>query len=229
MPVSNVLSVNLGRAEVSAASRKGVTGIDKIPTSVSVGVQDPGRKGLGGSGLAGDTVCDLGHHGGSDQAVYAYAREDLDGWQRQLGRDLRNGQFGENLTTIGVEITHALLGEVWAVGAQLKLQVTVPRVPCRTFAAFLHERGWVRRFAEAGTTGTYLRVLVPGPVRAGDTVAVLERPDHGVTVRTAFRAFTTRPELLAELARVPTLGSEARAMVERRAPLTFDADADAHA
>lgn len=219
-----MLSVNLGRADPTAASRKGVTGIDKTPTEAAVVVQDPGPKHLAGSGLVGDTVCDLRHHGGHDQAVYAYAREDLDHWQDQLGRSLRNGQFGENLTTLGVQITEALIGEVWAIGDHLRLQVTVPRVPCRTFAAFLQERGWVRRFAAAGITGSYLRVLQPGQVRAGDVVAVVERPDHGVSVRTAFRALTSQPELLADLARVSTLGAETRGYVDRRAPLTLDPD-----
>ncbi len=80
-------------------------------------VSDPGVKGVGGSGLAGDAVCDLRHHGGSDQAVYAFAREELDAWQRLLdGRELANGAFGENLTTAGIDVSGALIGERWRVG-----------------------------------------------------------------------------------------------------------------
>lgn len=209
-------SVNRGRATPSTLTRKGVTGIDKRPTTASVMVTSPGPKGTDGSGLDGDDVCDRTHHGGTDQAVYAYARGDLDDWQRLLGRPLADGSFGENLTTEGLDITRALVGEIWRVGEVLELQITDPRLPCRTFAGFLGERGWIRRFTEAGVAGTYLRVLTPGPVTAGDAIVVRHRPDHGVTVQTAFRAFTTEPALLAELARVPTLGDEARRSVQRR-------------
>ncbi len=56
---------------------------------------------VGRLGLAGDEHGDPVNHGGLDQAVYAYAREDLDWWTEQLGRELRNGEFGENITTAG--------------------------------------------------------------------------------------------------------------------------------
>lgn len=213
---ARVRSVNLGRATPTTRTRKGVTGIDKRPTPDAVLVTAPGPKGTDGSGLAGDDVCDRKHHGGTDQAVYAYAREDLDDWQQLLGRPIGDGSFGENLTTEGLNITHALVGEIWRLGTVLELQVTDPRMPCRTFAGFLGERGWVRRFTEAGVAGTYLRVITPGPIRAGDRIVVAERPDHGVTVQTVFRAFTTEPGLLADVARVPTLGDEARRSVRRR-------------
>ena len=96
-----LLSVNLGRAKAVPYTDdpEGVTGIDKRPVDGPVRVAAPGPKGIGGSGLAGDAVCEKQHHGGDDQAVYAFAREDLDEWERELGRPLANGAFGENLTT----------------------------------------------------------------------------------------------------------------------------------
>jgi hypothetical protein len=42
----------------------------------------------------GDTVLDRKYHGGRDQALYAYAAEDLAAWARELGRELHPGQFG---------------------------------------------------------------------------------------------------------------------------------------
>ncbi len=207
-----VLSVNVGEARPSAptSAPSGLTGIDKRPVPGPVEVRDPGPKGTGGSGLAGDAVCDRRHHGGSDQAVYAYAREDLDLWEAQLGRRLDCGVFGENLTTLGLDLTTALIGERWQVGT-CELQVTDPRIPCRTFAGWLAEAGWVRRFKQAGAPGTYLRVLRPGVVRAGDAIEVLSRPAHGVTIGLAFQAHTTHPELLPRLLEVgPALSEEAR-------------------
>lgn len=193
-----VLTVNAGRARkvdyTSAPS--GETGIGKVPVVGAVRVEDPGPKGLAGGGVAGDAVCDLRHHGGTHQAVYAFAREELDRWERELGRPLANGLFGENLTTLGVDVDGALLGERWRIGASLVLEVTDARIPCRTFAGRMGEPGWVRRFTERGAPGAYLRVVEPGEIRAGDPVEVVYRPDHEVTVALAFRAQTTRRELL---------------------------------
>ncbi|MEW2345330.1 MOSC domain-containing protein [Streptomyces griseoaurantiacus] len=199
-----VLSVNVGRplAVPYTTQPEGLTGIDKRPAEGPVRVTAPGPKGIGGSGLAGDAVCDRRHHGGNDQAVYAYAREDLDEWERVLGRPLRDGEFGENLTTEGLDLSHAEIGERWRVGGEggPLLEVTSGRIPCRTFQGHLGERGWVKRFSEAGLTGAYLRVLEEGTVRAGDAVEIVRRPGHGVTTTMEFRATTTQRELLPRLA-----------------------------
>ncbi|MEE1772040.1 MOSC domain-containing protein [Streptomyces sp. JV185] len=196
-----LLSVNAGRPEAvdHTDAPAGLTGIDKRPVEGSIHVSDPGPKGTGGSGLAGDAVCDLRHHGGSDQAVYAFAREDLDGWERELGRPLANGAFGENLTTAGLDVSGARIGERWRIGPALVLEVTSGRIPCRTFAGHLDERRWVRRFTQAAAPGAYLRVIEPGEIGAGDPVEIVHRPDHDVTVRMEFLASTTRRELLPEL------------------------------
>ncbi|WP_432142989.1 MOSC domain-containing protein [Streptomyces sp. bgisy084] len=207
-----LLSVNVGRPTPSRhTDAEGGTGIDKRPVDGPVAVAAPGPKGVGGSGLAGDAVVDLRHHGGDDQAVYAYAREDLDDWQRELGRELANGAFGENFTTSGVEVTGARIGERWRVGPRLLLEVSGPRIPCRTFQGWLGERGWLRRFTQAAVPGAYLRVIEPGEIRAGDAVEVVHRPDHEVTIEMVFRALTTRRELLPRLLEAGTaLPEEAR-------------------
>ncbi|GAA2220732.1 MOSC domain-containing protein [Streptomyces nogalater] len=196
-----LLSVNVGRPRpVSYTSQPdGVTGIDKQPAEGPVRVVVPGPKGVGASGLAGDAVCDTRHHGGNDQAVYAYAREDLDVWERELGRPLANGCFGENLTTEGLDVSGALIGERWRIGAGVILEVTAGRIPCATFQGHMGERGWVKRFTQKGATGAYLRVIEPGEIRSGDPVEIVHRPDHGVTAAMQFRAVTTERELLPRL------------------------------
>ncbi|MEV6394149.1 MOSC domain-containing protein [Streptomyces sp. NPDC051907] len=193
-----VLTVNAGRPKTVdyTDAAGGATGIDKRPVEGAVRVTEPGPKGEGGSGVAGDTVCDLRHHGGTHQAVYAYAREDLDYWERELGRLLSNGTFGENLTTIGIDLGAARIGERWRVGSELVLQVTSGRIPCRTFASWLGERGWVRRFTQNGRPGAYLMVIEPGEISAGDEIQLVHRPDHDVTVDMSFRAATTDRSLL---------------------------------
>ncbi|MET8244760.1 MOSC domain-containing protein [Streptomyces sp. NPDC005202] len=196
-----LLSVNLGRPQAVPYTDQpeGLTGIDKRPADGPVRVAAPGPKGVGASGLAGDAVCDTRHHGGDDQAVYAVAREDLDDWERELGRTLANGAFGENLTTEGLDISGARIGERWRIGSTVVLEVTCGRIPCRTFQGHLGEKGWVKRFTQKGAPGAYLRVIEPGEIQAGDPIEIVHRPDHDVTVALEFRAGTTDRSLLPRL------------------------------
>ena len=196
MPV--IESVNVGVPRAIRPGR-GTSGIDKAPVEHSVAVAAPGPKGIGGGGLAGDVIGDLVHHGGNDQAVYSYAREDLDWWQGEIGEALRSGTFGENLTTLGVEVTDARIGERWRIGEELVLQVTAPRIPCANFAIWMHRQGWMKTFTRRAHPGAYLRVLEPGEVRKGDPLVVLDRPDHEVTIGVVFRALTLERELLPTL------------------------------
>ncbi|MZD52531.1 MOSC domain-containing protein [Streptomyces sp. SID5606] len=196
-----LLSVNLGRVKSVPYTDhpRRVTGIDKRPADGPVRVAAPGPKGVGASGLAGDAVCDTRHHGGDDQAVYAMAREDLDAWEHELGRPLADGSFGENLTTTGLDVSGALIGERWRVGPDLLLEVTSGRIPCRTFQGHMGEERWMKRFMEKAAPGAYFRVVEPGEIRAGDAVRIVHRPEHDVTVALQFRAVTTQRELLPRL------------------------------
>jgi len=194
-----LLSVNAGRptAVDYTNAPSGRTGIDKRPVEGPVRIAAPGPEGA--SGVAGDAVCDLRFHGGADRAVYAFAREDLDRWEAELGRTLAAGSFGENLTLRGLDVNGALIGERWRIGDEVVLEVTGGRIPCRTFAGFLEEKGWVRRFNEsAAGPGALLRVITPGEVRAGDPVEVVHRPSHGITVARLHHAATADRTLLPE-------------------------------
>ncbi|MEV8095451.1 MOSC domain-containing protein [Kitasatospora sp. NPDC085879] len=213
-----LLSVNLARPRPNPAKPDtGGTGIDKRPVEHPVEVRAPGPKRTGlHSGLVGDRIFDTRHHGGDDQAVYAYAREALDRWAAELGRELPNGSFGENLTTAGLDVDGAVIGERWRIGGQVLLEVAVPRIPCATFAHWLDERRWVRRFTEAALPGAYLRVVEPGPIRSGDPVTVEHRPGHGVTIAGCFRALTGDAALLPRLADIAELPGDVRDLARRR-------------
>jgi MOSC domain-containing protein YiiM len=214
--VKKLLTVNVGRPRPNPWKGISSTGIDKQPVEGPVAVTAPGPKGDGAVGLAGDRVYDVKHHGGTDQAVYAYAREDLDGWEAELGRELANGSFGENLTTLGLDVNGALIGERWRIGRAVVLEVACPRIPCVTFQGWLEQEGWLKRFTRAAVPGPYLRVVEPGEISAGDPVEIVHRPGHGVTVARAFRAFTLEPELLPELLAAEALPAADRATVRRR-------------
>lgn len=223
--------MNVGKGIAQPFSTKtGMTGIDKRPVAGPVEVRPPGPKRGGlGSGLVGDFIGDARHHGGDRQAVYAFAREDLDRWEPELGREIANGTFGENLTTAGVDLADALVGERWVVGdpddeeRSVELEVTDPRIPCRTFAGWLSERGWVKRFTVEARTGTYLAVVRAGTVRAGDEIRRTFVPDHDVTTGLVFRATTTQRELLPRLLPARAwLDAETLALVERRTTFVLD-------
>jgi len=214
--MASVLTVNTATAPIDLGPM--TSGIDKRPSVEPLAVSAPGPAKDGpGSGVAGDSICNRRYHGGDDQAVYAYAREDLDHWQRELDRDLSNGMFGENLTTTGVDVTAALIGERWAVGSDgLVLEVTSPRTPCRTFATWLGIRGWMKTFTAAALPGVYFRVIEPGLVRAGDGIEVISRPDHTVTVGVVFRALMTESDLLPGLVVADALPAKIKRQVAKR-------------
>ena len=194
------------------------TGIDKRPTDGAVSVRAPGpmRSGLG-SGLVGDVIGNRRLHGGDDQAVYAYAREDLDAWAARLTRDLTNGMFGENITTAGIDVTGAVIGERWRVGSDgLLLEVTSPRTPCKTFAKRLGIDGWIKTFTHGGTPGAYLRVINPGTIRGGDTVEVVERPTHGVTIGFVYRALMVEPGLMPAVLDADALPEHVKKLARKR-------------
>jgi MOSC domain-containing protein YiiM len=195
-----VISLNRGpEADLLVGGKPARTAIDKRPVVGEVAV--------GLLGLDGDEYADKENHGGFEQAVYAYAREDLDWWTEQLGRELSNGLFGENVTTAGIDISASLIGETWRLGTVV-LQVTAPRIPCVTFQSWLDEPYWVKRFAQAGRPGAYLRVLTAGTVRAGDELAVQTRPDEAVTVSESMQAYYGDREIMRRLLEVEGRGSK---------------------
>lgn len=191
--IATVLSVNAGKLAPVAGLRR-PSGIHKQPVG-RIEVRDPGPKRGGlGSGVVGDDIYSRKHHGGDTQAVYAFAREELDHWGRELDRDLPDGVFGENLTTSGIDVDAAEVGERWRVGTAL-LEVCGPRVPCATFGLHMGEKRWVRRFAEHGRTGAYLAVREAGVIETDDPIEVVHRPGHGLTVPMFFRASMGDKEL----------------------------------
>jgi MOSC domain-containing protein YiiM len=210
---AHVVSVNVGPVvQATWAGRPQQTAIDKAPVEGPVRVRR--------LGLDGDGVGDPRFHGGIHQAVYAYAREDLDHWGEQLGRAIGPGVFGENLTTVGVDLTGTVLGERWRIGSTLLSPVEV-RTPCNTFKTWLGRQGfdntaWAKRFTQTGRPGVYLRVLEEGHLRAGDPVVVEHRPGHGITVATMFAAYMTDPSRLPELLAVDGLKPAVYAAARRQ-------------
>ena len=163
-PAPQLISVNVGQPRLLGAGRRTIsTAIWKSPVQGSVRVR--------GINLDGDLQADRSVHGGPDKAVYAYALEETRIWETELGRDLDVPAFGENLTTSGVDVSGAVVGELWRVGSTL-LEVAQPRLPCFKLALRMNDPTFIRRFAGASRPGAYLRIIEEGELAAGDTVTV---------------------------------------------------------
>ena len=212
-----LLSVNLAHPRTNPFKSVDRTGIDKRPAEGRVEVRSPGTKAHGlGSGLVGDFIGDRRSHGGDDQALYAYAVEDLQWWADTLAEQLGFGSaFGENLTTEGIDVNGALVGEQWRVGADVVLQVTEPRIPCGTFRGWMNRPGWLKTFVAECRPGAYLRVIAEGHISGGDQIEVIHRPEHDVSIELVFRALTTERDLLPRLLAAPELSEETRELAER--------------
>ena len=169
-----IIQVNTGAAQrLSGAIFDGQTGILKTARE--------GRVAVHALGLDGDAVIDTRHHGGPDQAVYLYRSEDYAWFSEQLGRPVAPGSFGENLTAAGLREPGLAIG-TRLEGPDLVLEVSAPRIPCRTLAQRMDDPGFVKKFLLARRPGIYLRALKEGVVAAGDTFTVT--PPAGFQVDT---------------------------------------------
>lgn len=201
-----VLSVNVGTVrDFEYRGRPARSAIWKSPAA--------GRIAARGVNLEGDQQADRRAHGGPDKAIYAYAVEDIRWWEQEIGRSLEYGAFGENLTTEGIEVNNALVGDRWEIGTTV-LEVSEPRVPCWRLGVRMNDELFPRRFTEALRPGTYLRIVIEGDVGSGDEIRVVERPDHQLTIRDVFRIYTRDRDEVERLIAVPQMSESWRRWAE---------------
>jgi MOSC domain-containing protein YiiM len=216
-----VISVNAGRPKRVAFRTASLpeTAIERLPVQ--------GRVRITSAGVEGNACASTNVHGDEFMRVYAYSTEDYRWWEGELGAALRPGLFGEQITTEGVDLNGALIGETWRVGSAV-LRIAHVRTPCQTFKGWMGHQGhdataWLRRFTAAARPGPYFRVVEEGAVEAGDPVVVLDRPSHDVTVATMFRALMSEPTLLPALLDVeglkPWVLERARRAVDAPGPV----------
>ena len=195
-----IVSVNITAVvhEGEWTGSEGKTGIDKRSAIGPVRFSN--------DEVSGDVVVDRNHHGGYDQAVYAYAREDADWWEKEIGQSIANGRFGENLTTTGIDVNQSLIGERWRIGTTI-LEVSQPRIPCRVFAGFWQRPTLIKDFMSAGKPGTYLRIIQEGEISAGDSIEIISKPDHAITIADLYAAKNGERSKVDEIAAVKELSS----------------------
>jgi MOSC domain-containing protein YiiM len=201
-----LLSVNVGTTrKFEYGGRPARSAIWKSPVD--------GRITARGVNLAGDEQADRRAHGGPDKAVYAYAVEDYKYWEKELGRPLAYAEFGENLTTEGIEVNDALIGERWHIGTAL-FEVSEPRVPCWRLGVRMNDKMFPSRFTGALRPGAYLRIIVEGDVGKGDEIQVVDKPDHDLTIREMFRIYTRDRHQVARLLAVPQVSESWRSWAQ---------------
>lgn len=208
--VGRLLSVNVARMRLIVLNGRPVkTGIYKYPAD--------GRHRLQENQVGADGQADRDVHGGYDKAVYAYAIEDYEWWAAELERETEPGLFGENLTTAGIDVSGAVVGERWRVGTAL-LEVSEPRQPCSKFGHKMGDPLIIKRFARGHRPGAYLRIIEEGEIGAGDPIEVVFRPRHGVTMALISRAVLGERSLAAKMLEAEALSARWREWAEHRAP-----------
>ena len=198
---ARVISINITSVvhQGEWTGSEGRTGIDKRSVSGAIEFKD--------NGVVGDRVIDTNVHGGYEQAVYAYAREDAQWWEKEINEEIPAGRFGENLTTEGIDVNAALIGEQWKIGSVI-LEVSQPRIPCRVFAGFWKRATLIKDFTQAGRPGTYLRIIQEGKAQAGDSIEVIFKPNHTVTISDLFAAKSGERSKINQIKDVTYLSTE---------------------
>ena len=198
---ARVLSINITSVvhQGEWTGSEGRTGIDKRSVTGAIEFKN--------NGVVGDRVIDTNVHGGYEQAVYAYAREDAQWWESEINEEIPAGRFGENLTTEGIDVNAAIIGEQWKIGSVI-LEVSQPRIPCRVFAGFWKRATLIKDFTQAGRPGTYLRIIQEGSAQAGDAIEVIFKPDHTISISDLFAAKSGERSKINEIKDVTYLSTE---------------------
>jgi MOSC domain-containing protein YiiM len=186
-----VLNVNLARA--TATDIKGRRVMTAIAKRAVAGPVKVGRM-----GLEGDEQADLSVHGGVSKAVYAYPAVHYAFWQtvRAQARvslwdePLPPGALGENLTLEGLSEDQLWIGDRLQLPGCV-LAVSEPRFPCFKFNAVMGFEQAGKLMWQSGYCGSYLGVIEPGSVCAGDVIELLPGPRE-VNLRELFRSRAPR-------------------------------------
>lgn len=205
---ARVLSINITSVlhQGEWTGSEGRTGIDKRSVVGPIEFKN--------NGVVGDRIIDTNVHGGYDQAVYAYAQEDAQWWEKEINEEIPAGRFGENLTTEGIDVNAALVGEQWKIGSVI-LEVSQPRIPCRVFAGFWKRATLIKEFTEAGRPGAYLRIIQEGSAQAGDAIEVIHKPNHTVSISDLFSAKSGERAKINQIKDVPHLSHEFKEWAEK--------------
>lgn len=119
-------------------------------------------------------------------AVYAITEEHYAYWVEQLGEDSCDwspGIFAENFLISGLNEEQLQVGDVLAIGDEVRLSVAGPRVPCFKLCWRLQQPdSFIQKFATSGKSGVYFNVEQTGTVKAGDAVSLVAKASDSVKI-----------------------------------------------
>jgi len=179
-----LISINIGQKRTQQNGLKlETTGIYK--TCVGESAQ------ITALGIQEDFIASKKHHGGPDQAIYVYGQTDYDWWSAEIGSELTAGTFGDNLTISELESATFNIGDRLHIGSVI-LEVTAPRIPCKTFARRMEDPYFVKKFRHAERPGLYCRVIQEGSLQTGDEITIERYQKETISVLQMYRDFYKR-------------------------------------
>ena len=191
-----------------------ISGINKKPTFVSEKVIF--------TGFVNDVQADRKHHGGPDKAIHHYAFEHYAYWKNvpEISKPevLREGGFGENISTVGMNESSVCIGDKYRVGSVV-LEVSQARQPCWKLNLRFGHPDMSRMVQDSLRTGWYYRVLEEEWLQAGDVFTLLERNWPEWTLKKLLHVLyidTQNKQLLEEMTQITPLSEGWKKIARQR-------------
>lgn len=122
-------------------------------------------------GLDGDGHAHPKIHGGPERALCLYSLEVILALQGE-GHPIWPGAAGENVTITGADWSSLAVGQRFALGDSVIIELTRPTTPCKQIAACFADRefGRIHHDQHPGWSRWYARVEKEGTLRVGDAM-----------------------------------------------------------
>ena len=180
-----VVSVNVGEKKIVKWNNKLIeTGIFKkaVENRIFLGKED----------VVDDNVIDRKHHGGIEQAVYAYGEQHYEYWKDLYPNlNFEFGMFGENLTISNLDETNIHVGSTYQLGEAI-IEVTKPRQPCSKLGIRFNDPSVIKQFWNSTKSGIYFKVLETGFVAKSDTLILIDEAINNFTIAEVYKAKKTK-------------------------------------
>ncbi|MBS4235054.1 MOSC domain-containing protein [Campylobacter vulpis] len=139
-------------------------------------------------GLSENEIADTKNHGGVFKAIFANATSNYRLWEEFLGKKLRYGAMGENLSLSGLDETSVCVGDIHCLG-EVVLQVSEPRLPCVKISKVHQKNDFCAKIFESGLSGWYYRVLKEGKCSVNTSLEITQKHPAKLSIMDLNRFF----------------------------------------
>jgi MOSC domain-containing protein YiiM len=115
---------------------------------------------------------DDAHAGDEKRQVSLLAQESIEK-MRAKGLDVKAGDFAENITTEGIDLTRLSIGSRLSVGRDVLVELSQLGKVCHDPCSIFYQAGE----CIMPTEGVFARILKSGWVKVGDPITILEEGD----------------------------------------------------